>query len=413
MTHQTLRSILSIVVLLFLAWPASAGASLLTTQPSGFPLPANTAFCEPGYAGPFVDCTPWEGVTVSFASSDGSFATSCVTSGTERAAGCVVDVPFGSVITASIDPAVIPAGYTLEGAPSVEIVIPDGPPQGEFGGATFVLFQVESPTDAPMASGFPLSASTAYCDPGYAGPFVGCEPWQGVAVSFETMDGSLATSCVTTGTERAAGCVVEVPFGSTVIASIDPGAVPAGYVLEQPASQQIVIPNGPPEGEFGGAAFVLLPAAATATEETAAPTASDTVPIEPAGMPAAIYAGSCGAPLPADPVAQLDDVREATGAQVGSPDAVPVATSYTELDVPFAMLADGTHVIAVFGSDNAGTLVSCGAIGGSLADGAALAIGLLPEGEDGYPAVAYITPLDGGTRSSITVFVTVPPEPSS
>lgn len=270
-------------------------------------------------------------------------------------------------------------------------------------------------TDPPATEGFPLPASTAFCEPGYFGPFVGCTPWEGVTVSFETTDGAFATSCVTSGTERAAGCTVDVPFGSTVIASIDPGVVPAGYALEKPASQQIMIPDGPPEGEFAGAVFVLLPspAASDAAAPTVAPPVADSGTIQPAGMPVAIYAATCDAPLSASPVVELDDALQANGEQVGVADAVPVASSYTEIDVPFDILADGTHVIAVFSADDPDTVLACGGVGGPLADNGALAVGLLPEGDRGDPAVAYITPLDDGARSSITVFVMITPEPGS
>jgi hypothetical protein len=114
---------------------------------AGFTLPANSAYCEPGYLGPFVGCTPWSGLEVTFESSDGSFSDSCVTADAERAAGCSVVVPFGSTITASIDPADIPDGFVLEGETSVQIEIPDGPPEGEFGGAVFVLFAEDDGED--------------------------------------------------------------------------------------------------------------------------------------------------------------------------------------------------------------------------------------------------------------------------
>lgn len=140
MLNTFMRQVASIAILALFALPGVMSAAAQPAE-AGFELYIDTAFREPGYLGPFVDCTPWEGVTVSFVASDGSFSTSCVTSGTERAAGCSVEVPYGSTVTASIDPAAIPAGYVLEGAASVEITVPGGPPEGEFSGVSFVFWR--------------------------------------------------------------------------------------------------------------------------------------------------------------------------------------------------------------------------------------------------------------------------------
>ncbi|HYI25648.1 MAG TPA: hypothetical protein VD767_09580 [Thermomicrobiales bacterium] len=109
-----------------------------------------------------------------------------------------------------------------------------------------------------VAEGFTLPANSAYCEPGYLGPFVGCTSWEGLEVTFESDDGSFSDSCVTAGSDPVAGCSVVVPFGSTITASINPDDIPDRYVLQQETSQVIEIPDGPPEGEFGGAVFVLF-----------------------------------------------------------------------------------------------------------------------------------------------------------
>jgi hypothetical protein len=257
---------------------STAGAQ----EAEGFPLPANTAFCEPGYFGPLEGCTPWEGVPVLFVSDDGTFSDSCVTIAALNSANCTVQVPFGSTITASIDPAAIPAGYVLEGASSVVFTIPDGPPEGLFGGPTFVLLPADtSPTEEPAgetpivpeSEGFPLLAFTAICEPGYLGVFEGCTPWEGVPVSVVALDREFAETCITVVGDRAASCVVNVPFGATIVASIMPSEIPDGYVLEGDTAMEYTIPDGPPEGEFGGPSFVLF-----AQEPTAVP--SDIIPVE-------------------------------------------------------------------------------------------------------------------------------------
>ncbi len=115
---------------------------------------------------------------------------------------------------------------------------------------------------AAQQDGFPLSALTAKCDPGYSWPFVGCQPWDGVPIQFETPRGVHRDTCTTTIPEAAsstAGCTVNVPFSAIVIVSIDPIDIPEGYSLEGDINQVFTIPDGPPTGVFGGSVFVLLP----------------------------------------------------------------------------------------------------------------------------------------------------------
>ena len=189
----------------------------------------------------------------------------------DRVASCLVEVPYSSTITGSIDPATVPAGYVLQGATAVEIVIPDADPDGVFGGANFVLLPEDANEEpAPVESdGFPLPATTAYCESEHAGPFVGCTPWAGVTVTFVAIDRNFSTTCTTAAGERTASCSVEVPFGATIEASIDPATIPAGYVLQGDALQQLTIPDGPPEGVFGGPNFILLEAGDTGAEDPA------------------------------------------------------------------------------------------------------------------------------------------------
>jgi hypothetical protein len=416
MVPRLSRSLGVLVVVLSLLLPAFTVTN--AAAQAGFPLTANTAYCDPGYFGPFVDCTPWARVTVSFTAVDQDFATTCVTAPDERTASCTVEVPFGATIIAAIDPGIVPAGYVLEGPAALEFIIPDGPPEGAFGGPAFVLLPlltvppIEAPPvveQPPVEGGFPLPANAASCTPGYLGPFVDCEPWSGLTVRFVTTDGTFATSCVTSGTGRAASCVVEVPFGATVVASIDPGVVPAGYVLEGPSSVQIVIPEGPPEGEFGGATFVLLPVpeGATVSPTEVAPTEVATVEAEAGGLPAGLYSGTC-AELSAgevkDPVATLTSPRLPTGTQVGAADAVQMATSYTVVPVPFPQLLDGAHVVAIFDEAVPEMVVACGILGGVPDDNGALSVGLEPMGGTGTEGVAYLS-AGGNGASTVSLFI--------
>jgi hypothetical protein len=160
-----------------------------------------------------------------------------------------------------------------------------------------------------VAEGFTLPANSAYCEPGYLGPFVGCTSWEGLEVTFESDDGSFSDSCVTAGSDPAAGCSVVVPFGSTITASINPDDIPDGYVLQQETSQVIEIPDGPPEGEFGGAVFVLFAEDGDDGEDNGDDTGDD--------------------------VAELPDTG--TGSSVSS--AMPISTAVSGLVIVAAMIA--------------------------------------------------------------------------
>lgn len=193
----------------------------------GFSLAANTAYCEPGYLGPFVDCTPWDGVTVTYTSADGTFSETCTTVAGERTASCSVTVPFGSTVTASIDPAVIPAGYMLEQASSQTFEIPAGPPEGEFGGPVFVLL----PTVEPPAEESTLLRAWACLNTSPVDPFTTCEAIIGATYRIEANGVETDEGPVTTVQETGIGpgITFTVPAGADLVVT-QIGGAPAGYV---------------------------------------------------------------------------------------------------------------------------------------------------------------------------------------
>jgi hypothetical protein len=233
------------------AQPGLAERDIVMAQDGeGFPLPAHTTYCEPGYAGPFFGCTPWEGVTVNFATTDGEFATSCVTAGTDRVGSCLVNVPFGSTVVVSIDPGVVPAGYELQNPTTQEITIPDGPPEGVFGGANFVLLPTEQAAETVLT---PIYASL--CADGFE-PHDDCSPWEGALVTVTADDGTYLGECVTaTIIEFAAGCEVTVQRGTTVVASISLDTLPADYALWTTE----IVWDVPATGDVGGPMFLAIP----------------------------------------------------------------------------------------------------------------------------------------------------------
>jgi len=224
--NKTLRMMAAFtLVLASLIFMRSAG--MAQDEPESMIMSAQTAFCTQGLPAPQEGCSPWDGVVVSVVSADESFSTSCSTSSTSDAfvSSCAIDPPFGSTITASIDPASIPSGYELDPNQSTSqtITIPDGPVDGPVYGPQFYIY----PISDGGSETFNMSALTAFCSPGLPAPQQGCSPWDGVVVTVTSDDGLFNTSCTTTSTSDAfvSACAIDPPFGSTITASIDPASI--------------------------------------------------------------------------------------------------------------------------------------------------------------------------------------------
>jgi hypothetical protein len=241
-----------------------------------------------------------------------------------------------------------------------------------------------------------------------------------VTVFFESDDGAFSTSCVTSGTERAATCTVSVPFGSTIIASIDPSIVPDGYALERDVAQEFQIPDGPPEGIFGNAAYVLLPAVQDTpaptevppepTDQplaiaTSAPPSDSSAQVEEGSRTAALFNATCDAVDPAQPVASLNASVLPEGTPVGMEGAVPVATGFTVVPLPLADILAGGHSLAIVDASNPAQVIACGPVGGVLDSNGALTIGLTPVGDSGVVGVAYLAEQEDGAATGVSLFV--------
>jgi hypothetical protein len=144
----------------------------------------------------------------------------------------------------------------------------------------------------PGSTKFPQSTKQAFADDGFtlpmvatncqrmptAFPFEGgdCVPAEGAVIVVTTEDGKLIGTCVAKtegGSEsKIAACSVVVPFGLTVIVTEDVTAISPDHAPQNNA-QRWPIPDGPPQGEFGGPIFINLPVAGSGTP-TATPTAT-------------------------------------------------------------------------------------------------------------------------------------------
>lgn len=117
--------------------------------PDSFWFDVYASICEDAVA-PNDDCSPWAGVTINVALQDGSLMDSCVTeTWNEFVAGCTVEVPWGSQVTAKVVDSGIPAGHEVVAIdPTWDI--PPGAPGGITGNPYFMLIPFASaPTDVP------------------------------------------------------------------------------------------------------------------------------------------------------------------------------------------------------------------------------------------------------------------------
>jgi hypothetical protein len=151
--------------------------------------------------------------------------------------------------------------------------------------------------------------------------------------------------------------------------------------------------------------YNFAPAEATPGADPTAP-----APQEPDYL-AAIEVGVCTGLEPETSVS-LESPRPATGSYEGSPDALPVAMSYTLVGVSLATLLESDHAVVIRGpvgsSDEA--VVACGEIGGARPPEGAIAIGLRAYRESGVSGIAYLAPLpDDPDQTQVSIFVTETP----
>lgn len=271
--------------------------------------------------------------------------------------------------------------------------------------------------------GFRLGAVATACEQvPPSGPFVGggCVPVPGGSVTYSTTDGELIASCVTEASPTPdvpyASCVVELPFGITVVAAADASAFPEGYVLISPNPQTWPIPDGPPEGEFGGPVFMALPigeqtgaAQPVSTEE--APTAPTPAPQETTedavvGRPVHVHPGACD-DLDREPRYDLTELTVPNALAEGARLAAVAEASYTVIGVSLDSLLGSESAINAHAShEEIGTYVACGEIGGPRRADGSVVVGLREQDGSGLTGIAYLVPDPGDPgRTQVSLFL--------
>lgn len=123
----------------------------------------------------------------------------------------------------------------------------------------------------------------------------------------------------------------------------------------------------------------------------------------PDGSDAVIFPGTCDNGAFDDPMAELTDVVSVAGEATGAGAFSTVATSFSTVDLALDELLADDHVLVVFDELQTERALSCGPIGGMIADDGSLAIGLRETPGAGWSGVAYLMPDADGT--SITIFL--------
>jgi hypothetical protein len=232
-----------------------------------------------------------------------------------------------------------------------------------------------------------------------------CEPNAGTVLAVTGADGEPYGTCLMEPDVSPNGgvfsyCYVDVPFGATVVITADESTLPPGYSpLENPLV--VTAPESVGDGIRGpDATFVnvlqdegagVQPTVPAATEPAASePAAEDgSEPVQPTGLPVAVYAGSC-ADL-GQVVVSLGQAVKAIGPAVGQATAVPALVGAATVDVSLDLLIDEDHAVAVVASAAADApVVACGDVGGVDDDDGVLAIGLPAVDDSGVSGIAYL-----------------------
>lgn len=148
--------------------------------------------------------------------------------------------------------------------------------------------------------------------------------------------------------------------------------------------------------------FALVSSAVpVATAQDATPVADEAA----AARPVHIHSGSC-AEL-GDVVAPLNDLTAPTGegsGQAGS--AFQAEYSFTNVPLTLDAILGGDHAInAHLSSEEIGTYIACGDIGGAIDANGAVVIGLAEDSDSGYTGIAYLAPGADGASTDVSVFI--------
>jgi hypothetical protein len=120
-----------------------------------------------------------------------------------------------------------------------------------------------------------------------------------------------------------------------------------------------------------------------------------------AGLDGTVHRGTCD--RLADPVSDPTPFFFGIGERRGNSQAIPAASSFATIPIPFDALLAHDH--AVTASDSGGDVVACGDIVGIRTDDGSLIVGIRAEDESAVTGVAYITPSDEASQTDVTLMI--------
>ena len=156
---------------------------------------------------------------------------------------------------------------------------------------------------------------------------------------------------------------------------------------------------------IAGSALALLALMTSAVPGAVAQDATPVTEDAAASRPVHIHSGSC-AEL-GDVVGPLTDLSAPAGDGVGQADsAVQAEYSFTNVPLTLDAILGADHAInAHLSSEEIGTYIACGDIGGAVDANGALVIGLAEDSDSGYTGVAYLSPGADGASTDVSVFI--------
>ncbi len=134
--------------------------------------------------------------------------------------------------------------------------------------------------------------------------------------------------------------------------------------------------------------------------------AQDATPAADAGHPGHIHSGNCQDGGLGDVIQPLANAVEPEGDAVGQSGGVSTAMSMS--NVPMTLddiLADDHAINFHLSTEEIGTYIACGEVGGVLDANGALTVGLREVKGSGYAGIAYLAPGADGTSTDVSVFL--------